>query len=510
MNLRGFFTKKKIIWTAIIVLVVGYVGYRVSTGSRGNGTIQTDTVKRQNLQQTVLSTSQVVSSVDLQLSFKSGGVVSRVNVREGDRVKAGQVLATLDQIDQLASLTQAQGALASAQASYDKVLAGAATQDVAVAQAAVNAAKSALENTRLVQAQAVANALSQLVGIPAGAVSAKDNYSTTTLTISGTYQGADMGVYTIKIENGDGPTYSVYGLETVVGVHGSRTTPTPLGTRGLKLLLSSAGTLVSGETWTVEVPNTAASTYSSLAAAYQAAQVTQKQQIDAAQAALDQAQAALALKAAPARQVDIEVAKAQRLTAQGQVAGAEANVEHTIIRAPADGTITQVAVKVGEQATAGSPVLVLQDVSSLHLEAQVSEADIASVQPGQSVDVTFDALGPNRHFTAKVETVNPASTVVSGVVNYKVKAALETVSDVKPGMTANMTILVATKDGALAVPQQAVINQNGHQYVRLIDDLKTKSYHQVEVQTGLQADGGLDEITSGLSEGQTVVIYIKA
>ena len=80
---------------------------------------------------------------------------------------------------------------------------------------------------------------------------------------------------------------------------------------------------------------------------------------------------------------------------------------------------------------------------------------------------------------------------------------------VKPGMTVNMTILVAEKHDALAIPYSAIINKNSKQYVRIIDNPKEKTYHEVEVKTGLQADGGLVEILSGLAEDQEVVTYIK-
>ena len=90
-------------------------------------------------------------------------------------------------------------------------------------------------------------------------------------------------------------------------------------------------------------------------------------------------------------------------------------------------------------------VMILQDVGDLHVEADVSEANIANLQPGQSVDITFDALGPDRHFQGAVETVNPGATIISGVVDYLVKASMPNIPDIKPGMTANMTILVAEK-----------------------------------------------------------------
>jgi multidrug efflux pump subunit AcrA (membrane-fusion protein) len=151
----------------------------------------------------------------------------------------------------------------------------------------------------------------------------------------------------------------------------------------------------------------------------------------------------------------------------------------------------------------------LLNVNELHTEAAVSEADIASVTVGQTIDNTFDALGPDKHFESKVLTVNPASTVVSGVVNYKVTGSLTNIPGVKPGMTANMTILVTEKKDVLVVPSSAVINKDGKKFIRVIDDTKAKTYHEVEVKTDLEADGGLIEIVSGIDAGTEVVTYIK-
>ena len=72
-----------------------------------------------------------------------------------------------------------------------------------------------------------------------------------------------------------------------------------------------------------------------------------------------------------------------------------------------------------------------------------------------------------------------------------------------------MTVLVDSRENALAISSSAIINQNGEQYVRVIDNPVTKTYHQVKIQTGLQADGGLVEVLSGLSDGQEIVTLIK-
>ena len=248
-------------------------------------------------------------------------------------------------------------------------------------------------------------------------------------------------------------------------------------------------------------------TNSSLAATQQ---VTSAQnQINSAHAALLQSQATLAQLQAKAQPADINAARAQILSAQGQVDAASAALDNTILKAPADGTITQVDTKVGEQANAMQEVMVLQDINTLHVEAYVSEANVAYLKIGQPVEYTFDALGPDRTFNGKILTINPASTLVSGVVDYLVKADFPNIAEIKPGMTANMTILVSSKDNVLAIPRSALVNQNGQQSIRVIDHPQTKTYHQVPVQTGLQADGGLVEITSGLSDNQEIVTYIK-
>jgi len=69
--------------------------------------------------------------------------------------------------------------------------------------------------------------------------------------------------------------------------------------------------------------------------------------------------------------------------------------------------------------------------------------------------------------------------------------------------------MVASSTNALVVPSSAIVNKNGGRFVKVIDNPKKKTYHEVEVHTGLEADGGLTEITSGLSEGQPIVTFIK-
>jgi RND family efflux transporter MFP subunit len=405
-------------------------------------------------------------------------------------------------------LTQAQGSLAQAKANLQRVLAGSSNEDIAVAQVTLDNAKASLDSTKSQQQVLVNNAYQALLNSGLAATPNGSNTGSETATISGTYTGSNQGVYKIALySTGGGTRFQVSGLEVTDGL--VSTVPQPLGSKGLSIQFSTTNIPVN-DSWTVNIPNNQSSVYVANYNAYQAALQNQSATMVAAQNAVDSAQAALDLKKAQARPADVDAAQAAVLSAQGQVQAAQANVEDTIVRAPSNGTITSVDIKTGEQAAPSKEVIVLQDVGNLHIEANVSEANIASVQPGQTVDVTFDALGPDRHFQANVQTVNPASTVVSGVVNYLVKASLANISDIKPGMTANMTVLVGQKSQVLTVPQSAVISDgSGNKQIRLVDDSNKKTYHLITVQTGMEADGGLVEIISGLQQGQGIVTYVK-
>lgn len=499
----------RLIGLIALVLIIAFIGYHVYQSKHDTSNILTEIVQKQDLKQTVLATGVVTSSTDLNLSFKASGTVTQVNVAVGSHAQTGQILATLDQKDQLAQLTSARGSLASAQANYDKVISGASNEDVAVAQATLSAAQNALDITRSQQAVLVSNAFSAMLNSGLAAISSSNNNSTGTVTISGTYIGTTQGQYLISISlGGNGLNYNISGMESG-GALINRGVPLPLGTKGLYVTFGTSGSFSTNDTWVVSIPNTQASTYLANSNAYQAALQTQASTTSSAQSAVDSAQAALNLKKAQARPADIEAANAQLLSAQGQVQAANAALENTIIRAPASGTVTKVDIKVGQTTSSFTEVMVLQNIDQLHLEANISEANVAQIKNGQAVDVTFDAFGPDQHYTAQVSNLDLSSTVVSGVVNYKVTASLTKTDSVRPGMTANMTILTDQKSGVLAVPQRAVIGHDNKQFVRVITDPKNKTYKEQEVTLGITADGGLVEITSGLSDGTEIVTFIN-
>ncbi|MEK7585762.1 MAG: efflux RND transporter periplasmic adaptor subunit [Patescibacteria group bacterium] len=485
--------RKKRTWV-LLVLILAVSSYFIFRTNDNSKNVVSDTAKYTDLKQTILATGQATSKTDLNLSFNSSGTVRSLRVSVGDKVSTGQILANIDQGAQLASLTQARGALAAAQARLKKTLEGASSEDISLAQ--VN-----LDQTRLTQATLVKNAYHNLLNstpeaLPEGGVS---DYIAP--TISGSYNGDVEGDIKITIYyTGSGSSFLVSGLTSGVGVV-TTTTSQPIGNSGLYIKFPSISNSVTN--WVIKIPNKKAPDYLINYNAYQAA-------LSQADLAIKAREAELAIKKAQARPADVDLARADITTAEGQVQAAQSKYEDTIIRAPADGTVTSIDVKIGELASALKEVIILQDISNVYLEANINEANVANVSIGMPVDINFDAFGIDKTFKGSITKINPSSTLVSGVVSYKVTSSIEQFKDIRPGMTANMTINVKDKPHIIAVPARSIITDKaGKKTIRVITNSKTKTFKEVEISTGLEGDGGMIEVTKGLKIGDEFVVLIK-
>lgn len=483
--------KKKVLIPLIIVLVVSFL-FLLKPNSDIKNTV-TDIAKYTDLKQTILATGQVVSSTDLSLSFNSSGVVKSIKVKVGDKVKAGQVLVTLDQTSELASLTSARGALAAANARYKRILEGATSEEISLSQIT-------LDQTKLTQETLIKNAYQNLLNSTPEAVPENGTSDYTAPTISGTYNlGKEGKIYLGLYYSSEGASFNVSGLtegtsnvDTII--------PQPIGNSGLYIKFSSS---VGTTDWVIEIPNKNATDYLTNYNTYQAT-------LSQAKSAIDQKTAELALKKASARPSEIDLAKADIISAEGQVQLATAKYNNTIITAPLDGTITSIDVKIGELASALKEVIILQDVSNIYIEANINEANITNLSIGMPIDITFDALGSDKIFEGNITKINPSSTLVSGVVNYKITASVEQVENLRPGMTANMTIKAKEKNHVLVVSSRSILtDKEGNKTIRLITDTRNKKFKEVDITTGLEGDGSMVEITDGLKVNDEFVVLIK-
>ncbi|MGI9117922.1 MAG: efflux RND transporter periplasmic adaptor subunit [Minisyncoccia bacterium] len=501
-KLKLFWSSKRNKWFVVLGIILCIILYFIFKPKPITETLVTAEVK--DLQKTVLATGQVTSSTDLSMSFIASGVIHDIPVSVGQKVKKGTVLARLEQGNEAAAVTSALGQLRVAQANYQKLLEGATDAELTVVKTALENAKADLARTIDQQTTIVENAKRAYLSTGLVAELAPGVISSATApTISGAYTSDEEGVYNVSVyATGSGNYFSTYGLESASGI-ASSTAPVPMGSRGL--FIQFPATTTSGINWVVSVPNKQASTYVTNYNAYLAAVAAKDTAIASAKAVVASRQADYDLKVSKARTTDMAVAEANILTAEGNYQNAVATLEKRILRAPADGTITKIDAHVGDLAQALKSVMTLQDVDHLYVEANINEANISDVVVGQPVTVFFDATGPEVSYKGSVTSIDISSTLVSGVVNYKVKVALDGTVVVRPGMTASMTILVTQKNGVVAIPARFVREKDGKKYVVVLTNTKKHTTEEREISLGLNADGGFVEVVSGLQAGDQVV-----
>lgn len=474
----------------IVVIVLLYSIFRSPTT-----TVTVIPVERVDLKQTVLATGQVTSKTDLDLAFSASGLVRSIQASVGAKVYAGQVLAALDNASEYA-------ALKSAQARYQKVLAGSSSQDVAVAQASLKSAETSLSNITKVQDTLVENARRALLNADLVPLLTSGS-SGTAPTVTGTYTGEAEGSYVLTIHVAGNDSYFKYtGIESGTGTI-STSAPKPLGTKGLYILFPADYLTYSSNVWTVLLPNTKSASYLTVYNAYQNALKARESAIASASDAVDEARAQLELKRAPAQVADLAVA-------QADVDAAEATYQKTLLIAPASGTVTRVDTKVGERVDSQKAVVTIQDVGTLYVEADINETNISKIKEGQEVFMTLDAFGPNIPFTGWVMHIDPSATTIDGVANYQIKVSVLNPSGmyvVRPGMNANMNITAWQKTGIIAIPKAAVTTgDDGVSTVSVVINEKKGKTEDRLVTLGDVGDGNLVEILTGLSEGESVAV----
>lgn len=221
-------------------------------------------------------------------------------------------------------------------------------------------------------------------------------------------------------------------------------------------------------------------------------------------AGLTSAQATLSLKKAPPRAVDVAALRAQVMDAETAYAQANERLNDARIIAPVDGVIADVLPSIGQQVAVGQVVVQLVAAEGYTVEALVPEADIAKIKIGQSASMTLDAFGDSVPFTGTVVSENPDQTKVQDAIYYKTFFQLIADGhDVKPGMTANVTVTTGEAKDTLFIPTRAVREQEGVNTVRVLENNQPR---EVQVILGLRGDEGRVEVKEGLAVGQQVVV----
>lgn len=213
----------------------------------------------------------------------------------------------------------------------------------------------------------------------------------------------------------------------------------------------------------------------------------------------------------------VNAAQAELRRAQSQYKNAQINLGFTKIISPVDGVVISKKIEEGQPVAASFQApehfVIAQDLKKMQIEVNVSEADIGSVKEGQEAEFTLDGY-PDTIFKGCVKQVRLSPTTVSNVVTYTVIVSVDNDDlKLKPGMTANVSIITARHKNALCVPNFALKftpDPNGKKYkeqgIWLFAKNKLK---RIAIKTGLSDDSYTEIITDKIREGDLVAIGIK-
>jgi macrolide-specific efflux system membrane fusion protein len=222
-------------------------------------------------------------------------------------------------------------------------------------------------------------------------------------------------------------------------------------------------------------------------------------QLKQAQDTLDAASGTAATRQAKISLYNAESAKAK---ADSALADLKALRGTNVLTAPEDGIVTAVAVEAGSDAPSGTAISLAS--ADLEVGTSVVESDVASISIGQTATVTVSAI--NATLQGTVATISPTAATQSGangVVSYAVQITLDAPpSELRAGMSADVSIVTATASSVVAIPSRALSGSAGQYTVRVVAEDGSVSVRSVTV--GL-VTSSLAEIKSGLQSGERVV-----
>lgn len=505
--------KHRTITSSSFLLLVGLTSYRLFFPA--TSVVESIVVKKETVRQFVKVSGQVQSSRDASLSFQTVGAVSYLGIKSGDKVRQGQVLATLGGDDAQASLLQAQAGLENAQATLGHLTQGARKEEIAVKQQAFDNANSSLlqaysaipdvlQNVDATTADVIKNKLAPLF-ISTGnryilsfsscdqrLQSIIETERSTLETVLEDFQKKNSLVSLISSkETIDKAFESAYGSALATNQLVNSISNLLLTTCSLSnTSLDSQRGILSG------VKGSMTALFSDITA--------KRSAFTTAKNAVEQTSRDLDLTKAGTDPYKLKAQQALVLQAEAQVAQAKSGLSKTIVLAPFSGVISDVSISEGETVSSGKTVITMLALDSFEVEAKVPEIDIVKVLVGGNVEVTLDAYGKAVVFPATVTRINPTATTEGSVPVYKIIVTfIGKDVRIKSGMTANVTIITKEKPDTLILPARFVqVVDTSHGTVVMSRDAKEVIR---EIELGIRGESGLLEITSGLKEGDVVL-----
>jgi HlyD family secretion protein len=549
--------KLKLIFAFVLVLIIAGAGYKYFSTEK-ELPYDFALAERGEIVQKVSATGQIMPAKRLNLQYEIQGKIENIWPSVGDTVKAGQILARLNSDELSAQVLEAKASRDIAKAKLNKLLAGATPEEIKIKETTVENTQIAIENAQVTLKNAEQNltdtktdAQNDLDQVYQDALNTLDSaylkiynaYNAVDL-IQKTYFGVNdqEGIkvrenkeYKIKEPMDEAKTY----LDT------AKTEPTDQNIDAalseMKEALSQARNGLANIREVCEDPvyrdtvssadktsldnhksyiNTALTNVTNDQQAISSTKLTNESNINTAQSSVDSAKNAVKtaqgnlksaqdqlaqIKASP-REEDVALNQAQLDQTEASLTRAKKQLSKASLISPCGGIITDITKEEGEQVSTAEAVVSIICKGKFQIEVDIPEADIGKVSLQNLTNISLDAF-PEEVFPGKVVKIDPAETIIQGVVYYKVTVGFDEANEgIKSGMTADVDIITETREKVLRIPQRAVLTKNGKKIVRILNDEKIK---EIEVETGNRGSEGEIEIVSGLKEGDKIITFVK-
>jgi HlyD family secretion protein len=449
--------------TLILLKVSGFNPVAMLPGRQSPSNVVTQAIERKTIPIRISANGTVNAQRSINLSPKTAGVIKTLLVKEGDQVRQGQVIATMDDNNLRGQFTQMQGQLAQQEANLQRLIAGNRPEDIAKAEAQLAEAEANLQQLRSGnRPQEIAQGAARLQQAQATLKQRETDLQRN----QELYNAGAISRQTVDQKVTDRDVARTQVMEAEQG-----------------LALQNAG--------------------------------TRPELIEQAQARVNQqAQTVVALKAGN-RSEDIDAARAQVQAARGALQTIEAQLNETSVTAPFDGIVLKKYADVGSfvspsvagggtgGTTSSSSILQLSG-DRRQVVVNLSEAQIAKVKLGQSVTIKADAV-PGETFTGKVEQIAPQAAMTQNVTSFEVRVAIDAPgqSQLKVGMNVETEFAVGQLENALVLPNAAVVRQADGTGVYVLDRDRKPVFQPI--QTGITA-GSQTEVKSGLQGNEQVLL----
>ena len=517
---------KKVIFL-LAVLVFGVFFFR-------NVDIKTEVghLEKGNLEEIVSVSGTVAPNQESSLAFEKAGRIQSINVKVGDKVSASQVLASLSGNTDYAGVLNAQAQLESAEANLQDAKNGPSKADIAVKQAAVDAAKANLnEDYSSISdtIRSVNTSLTDILGNQIGSIftlpssfyklsfnscnqplqsqieSERTQLENKILLLNNLSQNFSISTISVqseidsKIDEAGAQVYS-----TTISVSNT------LDNLNKLLTLSCSMTDSSLDKYRLSVSsarNSISNTISSINS-LKSKLITDRNALSSANSLLEQTKAGSTPEKIKALQAIVDQAKANLISSQSVN-------QKNFITAPFEGTITAVNINLGEISSPNTPAIKIISSNNLELKIKLSEVDLVKVKVGNKAKVYLDTYGDSVVFSGVVSQVDPAATKDGNVSTYYAKIDFTSGDErIRSGMNGSADIITAEKENVNYIYANYLKVDGVNSLVKVIKNIKQlkntsvrdddKNIEIRNVQIGIRSSDGKIEIISGLSEGENL------